>query len=209
MHHFLLAGHQESSVVRPVNDQGTIPRGSSLPSSSNKQPAPAPPASSAARATLPAGARLCILQPSAERTAGFALSGKSSPPYLICQIEKNSPAEQAGLRLNDALLSINSQSVAETTYEETVKLIKEALKQPSVELVVRESSSSEIKEKAPSQDRLKMGSQSSASEQAKASLQSSASANTGSNGNSLGGGGEPTQRGTNAVEEYQSMSTDQ
>lgn len=162
-----------------------------------------------ARATLPAGARLCILQPSVERTAGFALSGKSSPPYLICQIEKNSPAEQADLRLNDALLSINSQSVAEMAYEETVKLIKEALKQPSVELVVRALPSSDVKDKAPGQDRTKMGSQSSASEQAKFSLQSTGSANAGSNGNSLAGGGEPMQRGTNAVEEYQSMSTDQ
>ncbi|CAF5099090.1 unnamed protein product, partial [Rotaria socialis] len=69
---------------------------------------------------------------------GFALSGKTAPPYVICQVEGGSPAEKAGLLINDALLSINGKSVTETTYEETVKLIKEALQKKNVELVVRE-----------------------------------------------------------------------
>lgn len=150
---------------------------------STKSPAPAPPSTS----SLPPGARLCVLQPSPERTAGFALSGKSGPPFIICQIEKNSPAEKSGLLLNDALLSINGKSVADATYEDTVKLIKEALQQKSVDLVVR-SQSNDAKD---SLTRGKMG-----IEQTKTST---ASTDGGSNA-----GGESSNRGSNAVEEYQS-----
>lgn len=158
------------------------------------------PSSRQAAATQPAGTRTCILQPTTERTAGFALSGKSPPPYIICQIEKNSPAEKAGLLLNDALLSINGKSVTDKTYEETVKMIKEALQQKSVELVVRDATAaSQFKD----QDRSKLGSQSSMSDQGKSSLTSNDSNNLGRDGSV--GGGESSHQGSNAVEEYQSM----
>ncbi|CAM4989692.1 unnamed protein product, partial [Rotaria socialis] len=77
--------------------------------------------------------------------------GTAPPPYVICQIEKGSPAEKAGLLLNDTLLSINGKSVVESEYEDTVKLIKEALQQKSVELVVREQSTSQSRAKNNSQ----------------------------------------------------------
>jgi membrane-associated protease RseP (regulator of RpoE activity) len=183
---FFTAEQQEPSVIRSSNDQTSNPRKSS--SSSGKQQAPAPPTSSTIQSILPSGTRVCILQPSADRTAGFALSGKSPPPYIICQIEKNSPAEKAGLLLNDALLSINGKSVTDKSYEDTVKLVKEALQQKSVELVV--------------QDRTKMGTQSSSIDPTKLSMDSNDSNNLGNNSSI---GVEPSRQGTNAVEEYQSM----
>ncbi len=192
---------QEISTIRSSNDSTIVPRnGSSI--SSVKQPAPAPPRSSSSSATVQStvtvGTRVCILQPSAERTAGFALSGKAPPPYVICQIEKNSPAEKAGLLLNDTLLAINGKSVTETSYEDTVKLIKEALQQKSVELLVRDQSISQL-----NQDRTKMGGQSSIAEQRNVSMGSGDSNNLGNSGSI--GGEDSNDRGTNAVEEYQSM----
>ena len=127
------------------------------------------------------------------------MSGKSPPPYIICQIEKNSPAEKAGLLINDALLSVNGKSVMDKSYEDTVKMIKEALQQKNVELVVRDAAASQLKD----QDRSKLGSQSSMSDQGKSSLTSNDSNNLGPN-DSIGGG-EPSHQGSNAVEEYQSM----
>jgi len=185
----LQAEQQESSVIRSSGDQTSGQRKTSSSSSSGKQQAPAPPTSST---NLPPGTRLCILHPSADRTAGFALSGKAPPPYIICQIEQSSPAEKAGLLLNDALLSINGKSVVDKSYEDTVKLIKESLQQKSVELVVREKSSD--------RDRTKVDSQSS-SEQGKLSMGSNDSNNLGTNDNI--GGVEPSRQGSNAVEEYQ------
>jgi membrane-associated protease RseP (regulator of RpoE activity) len=193
---FISAEQQESGgVTRSSNDQTSVPPKSSL--SYGKQQAPAPPTSS-----LTSGTRVCTLQPSANHTAGFALSGNTSPPYTICQIEKNSPAEKAGLVLNDALLSINGKPVTETSYEETVKLVKEALQQKNVELVVREQSSSPVKD--TTQTQAKMGSQSSVNDQTKFSMGSNDSNNLSSNPGSMGGGEAPSRRSANAVEEYQS-----
>lgn len=185
---FFSAEQPESAMTRSTSDPtGDSQKSSSGPST--KQVAP----------TQSTGTRTCTLIPTPDRTAGFALSGKSPPPYIICQIEKNSPAEKAGLLLNDALLSINGKSVTEKSYEDTVKLIKEALQQKTVELVVRDASASQSKD----QDRSKFGSMSSASEQGKLSLISNDSNNLGTNGSF--GGGEPSRQGSNAVEEYQSM----
>ncbi|CAF0730470.1 unnamed protein product [Rotaria sp. Silwood1] len=170
---------------RSSYDQSNTSRKSS--SSSNKQIAPAPPTSSTSQLTSSSGTRVCILQPSADRTAGFALSGKTPPPYIICQVEKNSPADQAGLLVNDVLISINGKSVTETSYDETVKLVKEALQKKNVELVVREQSS-QLDDSTKNQDRTKF------------SLGSIGSSNAG-NKDSIGG--EPSQQGANAVEEYQ------
>jgi hypothetical protein len=158
-------------------------------SSSNTEAASVAPASSTNPSTSKAGSRVCILQPSAGRPAGFALSGKTTPPYVICQVEGNSPAEKAGLLINDALLSINGKSVTETTYEETVKLIIEALQKKNVELVVRERVSNSD-DNTNNQDT------------AKFSLGSIDSSNL---GNKDGIEGEPSEQGANAVEEYQSM----
>jgi len=189
---------QTSSVARSSKDQtSSVPRQSSTTSASSaKQQAPAPPPTSTAQPTSAPGTRTCILQPSAARTAGFALSGKSPPPYVICQIEKNSPAEKAGLLLNDVLLSINGTSVIDKSYEDTVKLVKEALQQKSVELVVQDQTSIQSK------DRTKLDSQSSTSDQLKLSMGSNDSNNIGNTGSI--GSAEPSRQGSNAVEEYQS-----
>ena len=189
------AEQQETVMTRSVGETKVdSQRSSTVPST--KQAAPVYPTSSATQST---GTRTCTLIPSPDRTAGFALSGKSPPPYIICQIEKNSPAEKAGLLINDALLSINGKSVTEKSYEDTVKLIKEALQQKSVELVVRDANASQSND----QERSKFGSVTSASEQGKSSLASTDSNILGTNGSM--GGGEPSRQGSNAVEEYQSM----
>ncbi|CAF4469790.1 unnamed protein product [Rotaria socialis] len=174
-----------SSSLRGSNDQTNNQRKSS--SSSNKQAAPVAPASSTSSSNSKPATRVCILQPSADRTAGFALSGKTAPPYVICQVEGGSPAEKAGLLINDALLSINGKSVTETTYEETVKLIKEALQKKNVELVVREKlSNSEDNTNNQYPTKFSVG-----------------SIDNSSLGNKESIGGEPSQQGANAVEEYQ------
>jgi hypothetical protein len=186
---------QQVSVSRSSNDQVNNPRTSST-SSSGKQPAPPPPTSSKKQSIPLAGTRVCTLQPSSDRTAGFALSGKSPAPFIICQIEKNSPADKAGLLINDALISINGKSVTDKTYEETVKLIKEALQQKSVELVVQDP-------QFQNKDRSKIDSQSSIGDQGKLSMGSNDSNNLGIS-DSIGDR-EPSREGSNAVEEYQSM----
>jgi C-terminal processing protease CtpA/Prc len=149
-----------------------------------------------------ADTRLCILQPSPEHTAGFALSGKSPAPYIICQIEKGSPAEKAGLQLNDALLSINDKSVTDATYEETVKLIKEGLQQKAIRLIVRNE---QTNDNQGSLDRKGMGSGPvSSNERAKSSMGSTNSPSLGNSRISLEGS-DSNSRGINPVEEYQSM----
>lgn len=92
--------------------------------------------------------------------------------------------------MNDTLLAINGKSVTETTYEETVKLIKEALQQKSVELTVRD------------QARAKTNSQSSATEQRNTSMASGGSSISGANGGQEGA--ELHMRADNPVQEYQS-----
>lgn len=179
-----LLASQSRSISTPVSNEQPSGGQRKSSSSSNKSAAPVAPRSSTTKSTN----RVCTLYPSAERTAGFALSGKTSPPYVICQVEAGSPAEKAGLRLNDAVLSINGKPVTETTYEETVKIIKEALQKKSVEIVVRERSQSE--DSNNNQDRTKFS--------------------LGSNDSSISVGKdatvvEPSQQGANAVEEYQSM----
>lgn len=193
---------QQLGVTRASDD--TTSQRKSSGASSGKQPAPAPP-TSASQTNLAPGTRICILYPSVDRTAGFALRGKAPPPYIICQIEKDSPAEKAGLLLNDALLSINGKSVADKTYEETVKSIKEALQQKTVELLVREQSSSSSTAAPASSSKVQsnMGNQSSANDQAKSSLTSANSENFRNNDSF---GDEPSHEGSNAVEQYQSKS---
>jgi hypothetical protein len=198
---FFTAEQQESSNTRSSNDQTSASNRFSSASSA-KQQAPAPPTSSTAQPSSSAGTRVCTLLPSAERTAGFALSGKAPPPYIICQIEANSPAEKAGLHVDDVLLSINGKPVTETSYEDTVKLVKEALQQKSVELVVRDRPSSQPKDNTQSQDRTKMSTQPSKTDQPKVSTGSRDSSNLGNNDSF--GDADPRNQGTNAVEEYQS-----
>ncbi|CAF3486275.1 unnamed protein product [Rotaria socialis] len=102
---------------------------------------------------FPIGSRICVLEISNTRKAGFAISNTNSPPYIVCKIENKSPAEKAGLKLNDILLSVNGKSLTETSYKDTVQLIKEALQQKTIQMVVNQQSSSEenqTKEKSKS-----------------------------------------------------------
>ncbi|CAF1264782.1 unnamed protein product [Rotaria magnacalcarata] len=92
--------------------------------------------------SFPIGSRICLLELSNTRTAGFAISNTNSPPYIVCKIEPKSPAEKAGLQLNDIILAINGKSLTETNYKDTVQLLKEALQQKTIQMVVNQQSSS-------------------------------------------------------------------
>ena len=161
-----------------LNAAVTSSSSSGLPTSSTKQ------------SSSLTGTRVCTLHPSADRKAGFALSGKTPPPYIICQIEEGSPAANSGLLINDVLISINGKLVTEASYEATVKLIKEALQKESVELIVRDQLPSQSEDYTNAQDRTKF------------SMSGDGSSNVASKDNVEG---ESSHLGTSAVEEYQSM----
>ncbi|CAF4336050.1 unnamed protein product, partial [Adineta steineri] len=93
----------------------------------------------------------------------------------------------------------NGKSVTDISYEETVKLIKEALQQKSVELVVRDQANDNKQD----QKNIKVERQSTTSDQRYNSMGSSDSNALGNLGNS--GGGEAGGRDANTVEQYQSM----
>ena len=107
------------------------------------------------------------------------------PPYRIFKIEKDSPAAKGGLRIDDVLLAVNDTSVTEATYEETIKIIKDALQLSSVQLLVKHPAT-----------RATADSYSSVSGGSSSNLET----NVGSEGD------EPHRRGTNAVQQYQSTS---
>jgi len=139
------------------------------------------------------GSRICILEPSATRSAGFSISGEDKSPFLISKIQKDSPADKAGLQLNDTLLSINGKSLIETTYDETIQIIKEALQQKIVEIVVNQLPISKRQQRKGSTESL-MSSDSDDSD--------NGDANNTANGTKAE---EPCHRGASALHDYQSM----
>ncbi|CAF0925167.1 unnamed protein product [Adineta steineri] len=97
------------------------------------------------------GTRICILKPLIGRSAGFSISGEEQPPFVITNIDKDSPAEEAGLQLNDTILSINKKPLIHTNYNDTIQIIKQALQQKIVQIVVNQQPISNIEEKHNSQ----------------------------------------------------------
>jgi C-terminal processing protease CtpA/Prc len=97
--------------------------------------------------TLLSGARTCVLEIENARSAGFTISGRDPPPFTICKITKDSPAEKAGLKLNDSLLSINGKSVIAASYEKTIQIVKDALiEQKTIPIVVNQLPSTKRKQ---------------------------------------------------------------
>jgi predicted metalloprotease with PDZ domain len=88
--------------------------------------------------SLLTGARVCVLETSPNCSAGFTISGREPAPFAICKIEKDSPADKAGLQLNDSLISINGRSVTGTNYEQTIQIIKEELGQKTIQFIVNQ-----------------------------------------------------------------------
>ncbi|CAF3670009.1 unnamed protein product [Rotaria sordida] len=134
--------------------------------------------------SLLTGSRICLLETSENGTAGFAINNIGPPPFIICKIAKNSPAEKAGLQVNDILLFINGKSVIETSYKDTAQIITEALQQKTVQFVVNQQSL--LKEN-----------------ETKKKSQSSASDGSGHNNVRNNGVEERTHTAVNIVEEYQ------
>ncbi|UJR23589.1 hypothetical protein I4U23_026578 [Adineta vaga] len=100
--------------------------------------------------SLPSGTRICILKPSIGQPAGFSISGEDKPPFIISRMDKDSPAERAGLQINDILLSINGKSLIQVSYDDTIQIIKEALQQPIIQILVSQSVRSKTPESSHS-----------------------------------------------------------
>lgn len=84
------------------------------------------------------GERVCVLEPKSNRPIGFRINQFHSPPFTICQIEKDSSAEKAGLRVNDTLISINGKSVLQSNYEQIMQIINEAHHEQFIQIVVNQ-----------------------------------------------------------------------
>lgn len=97
--------------------------------------------------SLVGSSRVCTLELSNGGPAGFAINNTGSPPFIICKIDRNSPADKAGLRLNDKILSINGKSLMETNYKDAVQIMKEALEQKIARIIVSQQSISKPNEK--------------------------------------------------------------
>ena len=139
---------------------------------------------------LLAGARICVIETIPDCLVGFKLENTPSPPFNIHKIEKDSAAEKAGLKVNDVLLSVNGQSVIESSYEETIGLIKEARQQKSFQVVVKQST--EQKKYQPERD------------SDSSSLSYSSDDDNRSETSSITDY-KPVHHDTNAIHEYQSM----
>lgn len=85
------------------------------------------------------GERVCILEPKPNRPLGFQINQYHSPPFTIGKIEKDSPAEKAGLQLNDTLISINGKSVLQSDYEQIMRTINSVRQEKSIEFLVSQS----------------------------------------------------------------------
>ena len=85
------------------------------------------------------GARICVLEVDANRSIGFTIDCVHPSPFAICEIEKDSSAELAGLQVNDVILSVNGRSLIGSSYEDTIRIIDEALHQQFVQFVVNQS----------------------------------------------------------------------
>lgn len=55
---------------------------------------------------------------------GFSMRANERGPHQISSVEPNSPAQDAGLRIDDLILKVNDQNVVGERYSKTVALIK-------------------------------------------------------------------------------------
>ena len=91
------------------------------------------------------GERICVLEPKSNRPIGFRINQFHSPPFTICQIEKDSSAEKAGLRVNDTLISINGKSVLQSNYEKIMQIINDAYHEQFIQIIVNQTTTTREK----------------------------------------------------------------
>lgn len=202
IHVILCLGEPQQTIESPRATQETATERKPSFSSSQKQTAPIAP--STVSPSLPDGSRICILETKPNTQAGFALSGKTSAPYLICSIDENSPAFRAGLKLNDAILSINEKSVIASSYEEVVRLVREALQHKTVKFIVKNRSAIEGDGKLDTNDQHRMGSHLSANTNTNSTTARDSDVSY-QGGVRSSNGDHDSSYGANPVEEYQSM----
>ena len=85
--------------------------------------------------------RLCRLYVwSVAQGLGFHLHSTSEPPYVVQNVESNSPAAEGGLKICDVVLAVNGQNVCNAPFNEVRNAIKTALqKKRCVKLLVIEN----------------------------------------------------------------------
>ena len=54
-------------------------------------------------------------------TFGFHIKGQR--PVMVSTVETGSPAEQAGVRVGDAVIAVNDVNVMEVSHQEAIRLI--------------------------------------------------------------------------------------
>ena len=67
---------------------------------------------------------------------GFSIRKFDKGPHQISRVDKNSPAEYAGLRVNDLLLKINNFDVVESSYAKIGLIIINELEKERLKLEV-------------------------------------------------------------------------
>ena len=67
---------------------------------------------------------------------GFTINSQMKPKYMIHDVDKNSPAEFAGLRQNDVIIEINNKNIRRTSFEKIRMMLSEAYSVGKVEVLV-------------------------------------------------------------------------
>jgi C-terminal processing protease CtpA/Prc len=71
---------------------------------------------------------------------GFSVKKRKTGPHIITAVERDSPAGQSGLKVNDLLLRLNSTNLIGKSYLKTIDLLKkESSSGSSFQLEVIES----------------------------------------------------------------------
>jgi C-terminal processing protease CtpA/Prc len=67
---------------------------------------------------------------------GFTINSQVKPKYMIHDVDKNSPAEFAGLRQNDVIIEINNKNIRRTSFEKVRMMLSDAYIVGKVEVLV-------------------------------------------------------------------------
>jgi len=98
------------------------------------------------------GARICVVEIVPGHSMGFTVEGGCPPPFRICKIEPDSPAEKAGLQINDFLISINGTSILDKTYDGTLQVIRQATQESHIQFVVNQLAKKKSSDSDPESD---------------------------------------------------------
>ncbi|CAF4410950.1 unnamed protein product, partial [Adineta steineri] len=80
-----------------------------------------------------------IEKPIEIRGFGFKLDGGRSQnrPIIISAIEEGSPADKAGLCIDDEVISMNNENIENLTFDQVRKILKERNLRGSIKMIVK------------------------------------------------------------------------